>query len=283
MQPDAGIADVPFVPTLFVCAGNEPMQHVRRRLLHWLRRLDRHGALLGAIDTGAFTLAEAGLLEGRRISLHWEAIASFHERYPEIAVEEQLFVSDQHRMTCAGGIATLDMMLELIALRHGRGLSEIVKNGFVHERTRRGFEPQRVSAADAIAGIDHRLAGIVADMERNLDAPLSPEQLARRGGLSVRQLERLMRARFDDTPSGYYLKLRLQAARNQLFYSDTPVQEVALATGFSSPSVLSRCFKARFGLSPREFRRQFSGDRLQRFRPEVRQQLGPAQPEAPTA
>src|SRR5262249_4140397 len=121
---------------------------------------------------------------------------------------------------------------------------------------------------------DRRLAGIVADMEAHLEAPLRPSALASRAGVSVRQLERLFGDRFRDTPSGYYLELRLQAARNHLFYGEIPVQEIANATGFSSPSVLSRSFKARFGLSPREFRRQFSGERLQRFRPEIRQQLG---------
>ena len=77
-----------------------------------------------------------------------------------------------------------------------------------------------------------------------------------------------------EAPARYYLKLRLQAARNHLFYGDMPIQDVAQACGFSSPSVLSRAFKDHFGVSPREFRRQFSSDRLERFRPELRQQFG---------
>src|SRR5579872_3019676 len=86
--------------------------------------------------------------------------------------------------------------------------------------------------------------------------------------------ERLMSETLGETPSRYYLKLRLQAARNHLFYGDMPVQEIAQACGFSSPSVLSRAFKTHFGVSPREFRRQFSQDRLERFRPELRRQPG---------
>jgi AraC family carnitine catabolism transcriptional activator len=111
-------------------------------------------------------------------------------------------------------------------------------------------------------------------MEAHLEAPLSTDALAARAGVSVRQLERLMRDTLKEAPSRYYLKLRLQAARNHLFYGDMPIQEIAQACGFSSPSVLSRAFKEHFGVSPREFRRQFSADRIERFRPELRQQFG---------
>lgn len=274
MIPDSGIAAVPFFPTVIVCAGNQPTQHLTQRLLNWLRRLDRHGALLGALDTGSFALAAAGLLEGHRVALHWEATALFHERFPEVETVEQLFVIDRNRLTCAGGMAALDMMLELVRMKHGHDLAEIVKTGLVHARIRLGHEPQRVTIEEACGPIDRRLAAIVADMERHLDAPLQSRELAVRAGISVRQLERLVRARLADTPTGYYLKLRLQAARNHLFYAEMPIREIADATGFSSPSVLSRAFKAHFGLTPREFRRQFSGERLQRFRPEMRQQLG---------
>ena len=273
MAPERAIADVPFFPTVIVCAGNEPIQHVTRGLLNWLRRLERHGALLGALDTGSFALAAAGLLDGYQATLHWEAIPLFREHYPEIAVSEQLYVVDRSRMTCAGGVATLDMMLHLIALKHGRDLAQIVANGFVHGRIRREAEQQRVSADDAVGHVDPRLGRIVRAMEDNVELPLGARDLALAAGISVRQLERLIRDRFGDTPMRYYLKLRLQAARNHLFYGDMPIQDIAAACGFSSPSVLSRTFRAHFGLTPRAFRSQFSGDQLSRFRPEIRQRL----------
>lgn len=271
--PEGAIADVPFFPTVLVCAGNHPLQHLTMPLLNWLRRLERHGALLGALDTGAFALAAAGLLKGYRVTLHWEAIAMFREHYPDIVVSEQLYVVDRNRITCAGGIAALDMMLHLIALKHGSDLAQIVANGFVHGPVRRDAEHQRVSADDGFGHVDPRLATIVRAMEDHLDAPLTAQQLARRAHISVRQLERLIRARFGDTPMRYYLKLRLHAARNHLFYGDMPIQDIAAACGFSAPSVLSRAFRAHFGLSPRAFRSQFSGDQLRRFRPEIRQRL----------
>src|SRR4051794_10591242 len=125
---DSGIVAVPLFPTVIVVAGNRPTQHITRPLLSWLRRLARHGVLLGAVDTGAFTLAAAGLLDGYRITLHWEALTMFREEYPEIPVAEQLYVVDRNRMTCAGGMATVDMMLHLIEERHGHELAEVVTN-----------------------------------------------------------------------------------------------------------------------------------------------------------
>jgi len=274
VEPDLGIADAPFLPTVLLFAGNHPERNIKRPVLSWLRRLDRHGALLGAVDTGQFGLAKAGLLDGVTVALHWEAIPLFREHYPQIETRETLFAIDRNRITCAGGIATLDMVLHLIANRHGRALAEVVANGFVHGRIRHDSERQRVTADDAVGVVNHRLAGIIQTMEAHLETPLSTEALAAKAGISVRQIERLMRETLGETPSRYYLKLRLHAARNHLFYGDMPIQDIAQAAGFSSPSVLSRAFKSHFGVSPREFRRQFSVDRLERFRPELRRQPG---------
>src|SRR5262249_56419181 len=105
MTPDAGIDGVSTPPPMvIVCAGNRPTQHITRPLILWLQGLARRGVTLGAIDTGVFTLAAAGLLDGYRVTLHWEAVAVFREQYPDIEVVEQLFVMDRNRLTCAGGL-----------------------------------------------------------------------------------------------------------------------------------------------------------------------------------
>lgn len=273
LEPDRGIGEVPFCPMVIVVAGNEPLPHLSRTLLGWLRRLDRHGAVLGAIDTGASALARAGLLRGVKVAVHWEATPLFREHFPELEPVEQLYTVDASRLTCAGGIATLDLMLELIRRRAGSELAETVRAGLVHKRARAAAEPQHPPHPTLTGPTDRRLESVIAFAERHLDQPLPPRELARRIGLSVRQLERLTKARLGESPAELVRRLRLLAARNHLFYGDLSIQEIAVATGFSSPSVLSRCFKARFGLPPREFRKQFSGDRLERFRPEVRQEL----------
>jgi AraC family carnitine catabolism transcriptional activator len=274
LAPQQTIATVGALPTVIVCAGNEPTQHITKPLLSWLRRLARHGAALGAIDTGTFTLAEAGVLEGYHATLHWEAIPMFRERFPDIEVGETLFVVDRDRFTCAGGVAALDMMLHLIALRHGHHLAQTVANGLIHHRPRRGSEQQRVVMPEAGDNSDARLRRIIGTMEAHLDPPLAPRALAASCGVSVRQLERIIRARFGDTPMQRYLKIRLQAARNLLFYGDIPIKQVAATCGFSAPAVLSRAFREHFGQTPREFRRNYRGDQLTRFRPIARQALG---------
>lgn len=272
LAPEAAIADVAAFPTVLVCAGNQPTQHIGKPLLNWLRRLARHGARVGAIDTGTFTLAAAGLLDGYRATVHWEAMALFRELHPEVAITEQLYVIDRNRLTCAGGAAALDMMLHFIALRHGHSLAQLIASGFIHERIRSDSEQQRLSAQQGIGRFDPQLMRIVQEMEENLETPLSPAELAGRAGLSVRALERLVQRHFADSPMRYYLKIRLQTARNLLFYSDASIQEVATATGFSSPALFTRTFRGHFGKSPREFRRQFRTDQLRRFRPEISSQ-----------
>jgi AraC family carnitine catabolism transcriptional activator len=274
MTADAGIATAPPLPAVVVCAGNRPTQHISRALLGWLQRLDRQGAMLGAIDTGVFTLAAAGLLNGTRVTLHWEAIPVFREAYPDIDVVEQLYVIDRRRWTCAGGMAALDMMLHLIAQRHGESLAHVIAEGFLHDRPRRGAEPQRPVLSEKGNRDGGRLLAVLRHMERHVDTPLAAGALAEASGLSVRQVQRLVRRRLGDSPMRYYLKVRLQAARNLLFYSDRPIHEVALACGFSSPQLFARTFRREFGHSPRVFRRQFSGERLHWFRPQISRRIG---------
>ena len=270
---DAAVADVPWHPMVLVCGGNHPLQSVNKRILDWLRRLARHGSTLGAIDTGAFALAKAGLLKGYRVTLHWEGLTTFRDRFPEIETCEQLFAVDRDRITCAGGHAALDLMLHLIERRHGFELAQIVANGFVAQRIRRENEPQRVEAAQVAGNDRSAFARIVRDMESNIGTPLSAARLARHAGTSLRALDRIVRDHVGEAPMRYYRKVRLQAARNALFYSDVPIHEVARSCGFSSPEILSRSFRAHFGLSPSAFRARFSSEQLRRFRPELWQSL----------
>jgi AraC family carnitine catabolism transcriptional activator len=273
MPPEASIDGEPAFTTLIVCAGNHPTQYLDRRLLNWLRRLDRYGVTLGALDTGVFALAAAGLMKGYRMTLHWEAMPLFHEHYPDLEVTEQIFVVDRSRITCAGGAAATDMMLHLIARDHGAMLSQIVANGMVHERIRHDTDPQRAVLDMPKGSNDPIVLRAIRLMEGNLEAPLHPDAVAGQVGLTTRQLERLFRRKLNDSPARYYLKVRLQAARNLLFYSDVSIQDVALSCGFSGADVFSRTFRDHFGQSPRKFRNDFSTDRLHRFHPEFMQRL----------
>jgi len=273
LSVDETIADVNSLPTVLVFGGNHPMQHLSKRLLNWLRRLARHGCVMGGIDTGTFALAEAGLLDDHEVTMHWESVSTFKERYPGIKVCERLYKIDDDRITCAGGHATLDLMLGLIAKRHGAALAQIVANAFVAHRPRSETEPQRIEPRLLTGDSNSPLTRIFQDMEQNIQTPLSAQALAKRAGVSVRALSRLLHDRIGESPMSYYRKIRLQAARNALFYSDIAIQDIAASCGFASPEVFSRTFKDHFGLSPREFRQRFTSDELKRFRPELDQQL----------
>ena len=267
----AAIGEVTSSPLVFVCAGNHPLAHVSRPLLNWLRRLDRHGTVLGSIDTGAFVLAEAGLLEGHAATLHWEAIAIFRETYPGIDVREQLFVHDSRRITCAGGHAALDMILHLIRIAHGTALAQVVANAFISPDMREAAAAQRFWPA-------HRddetlvVARVIRLMETNLATPLQASELAAMANIDERAMSRVFRRGVGESPMQYYLKLRLQAARNDLFYTPVSIGEIAARCGFSHVEILSRSFKATYGISPSAYRQKASQEELKRFRPELRGQ-----------
>src|SRR5258708_15300487 len=122
LTPQGTIATIEALPSVIVCAGNQPTQYITKPLLNWLRRLARHGSALGAIHTGTFTLAQAGGLDGYHVTLHCEAIPMVRVHFPDIEVGEPLFVVDLDRFTCPGGIAALHIMLHLIAFRHAHHL-----------------------------------------------------------------------------------------------------------------------------------------------------------------
>jgi AraC family carnitine catabolism transcriptional activator len=267
LSADSDLRSMPPADYYFVFEGNLPTQRNTPGLLSQLRSAARFGASVGGVDTGSFALAQAGLLEGRAAALHWEAVASFRERFPEVAIADRLYAIDGTRITCGGGVATLDMMLDLIGRLTSPALADEVANALLHTR-RDGHLPQR---NDMVPRAQTRLADrLVALMEQNLDFPLSLEELAGELGLSAKTILRECRRRFGETPMRLYLKVRLQAARNMLFYEEFSIKDVATACGFSYPTVFSRAFKEQFAETPREFRRQLRSRQDQSLRPEMR-------------
>jgi AraC family carnitine catabolism transcriptional activator len=241
--------------TVVVGAGFEPEQGYDRRIRDWLRRLDRNGVELGAMDTGSFVLARAGLLDGYRATTHWESLDSFREQFPKVDAEGGLFEIDRNRLTCAGGTAALDMMLHVISRRHGHRLATAVSEQFIHARIRDPQDRQRMEPAARQGGAHPGLGRAIALMEKNLEEPFDAARMARAAGLSQRQLERLFRQHLTTTPQRYYLDLRLQRARALLQYSEMPVVEVAVACGFGSAAHFSRSYRAWAGRPPRAERR----------------------------
>ncbi len=241
---------VPHDAAIIVCGGLNIQHHTDKRLLSWLRKTSRRGVDIGAVCTGAHVLAEAGLLDGYKCTIHWENLPGFTEAFPDIDVTGGLFEIDEDRFSSAGGTTALDLMLSLITSQHGPDMAAQVAENILHSPIRHHSENQRLSLPARIGARHPKLVSIIEKMEDNLEDPLSPSLLAKQAGLSTRQLERLFRRYLDRSPKRYYLELRLKKARSLLLQTDMSVINVALACGFSSPSHFSKCYRAFYGRTP---------------------------------
>ena len=251
---DGTLVEAGPLDTLFVCASFEPQRYCDREALAHLRRISRHGTHLGGLCTGAYVLARAGLLEGYRCTLHWENQPGFTEDFPEIEATDELFEIDRDRYTAAGGTAPLDMMLTLITMHHGHDLALQVSEYLIHERIRSPHDHQRMTLRNRLRISHPGLLDAVSLMEQNLEAPLPLESIAKRVGVSKRQLERLFRTYLKGSPARYYLEMRLNRARTLLEQTSLSVTDVGVACGFVSASHFSRAYRDHFGHSPRRQR-----------------------------
>lgn len=235
---------------ILVCGGIDIQKATTKKLLGWLRREARKGVAIGGLCTAAWALARAGLLDGRRATIHWENADSFAEEFDEVDLTKSVFVIDGNRMTTAGGTSSIDLMLKIIADDHGEELANAVADQQIYSSIRTDQDTQRLSVPTRI-GVRHpKLARVIQMMEQNIEEPISPSILARDVGMSTRQLERLFRRYLNRSPKRYYMELRLQKARNLLMQTDMSVINVALACGFASPSHFSKCYRAHYNTTP---------------------------------
>jgi len=247
---DMGLDELRHDDTVVICGGEDVQSASSKAVIAWLRREARRGVALGAFCTGAHTLAEAGLLDGKRATIHWENHDGFAEEFPEVDLTRSVYVIDGNRMTTAGGTASIDLMLALIAQDHGADVANAVADQQIYTTIRTDRDQQRLSVPTRI-GVRHpKLAQVIREMETNVEEPVSPSVLARDVGLSTRQLERLFRRYLNRSPKRYYMELRLGKARNLLMQTDMSVINVALACGFASPSHFSKCYRAHYNTTP---------------------------------
>ncbi|QBF31879.1 GlxA family transcriptional regulator [Thalassococcus sp. S3] len=236
--------------TVMLCGGIDVQQATTRRLLNWIRREARKGLTIGGLCTAGYTMAKAGLIDGKRATIHWENQDSFAEEFDEVELTKSVFVVDGTRMTTAGGTSSIDLMLKLIADDHGEELANAVADQLIYSSIRTDQDTQRLSVPTRI-GVRHpKLSQVIQMMEANIEEPISPSILAKDVGMSTRQLERLFRRYLNRSPKRYYMELRLQKARNLLMQTDMSVINVALACGFASPSHFSKCYRAHYDTTP---------------------------------
>ncbi|WP_349360953.1 GlxA family transcriptional regulator [Stappia sp.] len=255
---DGSIADLDDADITLICSGVDVERvFLPRELGTKLRRLNARGRTYGAVCTGSYVLARFNLLEGRRCTIHWENLRSFREEFPDVDVSGDLFAIDRNCITCAGGMAALDMMLRVIAIQHGAYLAHEVAEVALYQNMRSGESAQRHDLESRTGISNVKILDAIRIMDLHIEDPLSCQQLAMTVSLSPRQLERLFRRHFDCTPGQYYLKLRLETARDLLRRTNRAVLDVAIACGFASTSHFTKCYRERYGCTPTEERQSY--------------------------
>ncbi len=247
---DMGLDEIDRDDTLLVCGGIDVQKSTTKPVLNWLRRESRRGVTIGGLCTGAYALAKAGLLDGKKATIHWENQDGFLEEFDEVDLTKSVFVMDGNRWSTAGGISSIDLMLKIIAADHGEDMANNVADLMIYSTIRTDQDTQRLSVPTRI-GVRHpKLSQVIHMMEANIEDPMSPADLAEEVGMSTRQLERLFARYLNRSPKRYYMELRLQKARNLLLQTDMSVINVALACGFASPSHFSKCYRAHYNTTP---------------------------------
>ena len=246
----ARIGTLPPLDLFLVIAGGDPLSFDDRRIFGWLGTVARHCPRIGGVSGGPVLLAKAGLMAGRRMTVHWEHAAGLAELDPGLLLERRLFVIDRDRVTCGGGTAPLDLMHALIAEQHGGDLARLVSDWFLHTGIRAPADPQRGSLAERLGTSARPVLDAVAAMEAHIADPMTLDQLAAAAGVTTRQLNRLFSEKLHRSTMAYYRRLRLLAGRQLIENSAMPLTEIALATGFANSAHFSRSFSDAFGVAP---------------------------------
>jgi transcriptional regulator GlxA family with amidase domain len=247
---DAALPELARDETLVVCAGENVGDGSSKAILNWLRRETRKGMDFGAISSGAYTLALAGLLSGKRVTTHWEYHGALTELLPDVVIENSLFSVDSRIFTTAGGAASMDMMLSRINDTYGLELATWVADQMIYTDPRQPSAGQRMSLQSRPEARNTKLAMAIQIMENNIEDPLRPDEIAEVVELSTRQLERLFAKHIGTSPKRHYLRLRLEKARDLLRQTGLSVTDICVVCGFRSLSHFSKSYRANYAISP---------------------------------
>ena len=242
---------------VFVCGGTDVRAAVTETTRRLLRQCAGRGIPLGALCTGAFALASAGLLDGYRCAIHWENLAAIRDEFPKVSFAQEVFIVDRDRITCSGGIAPMHLMLHLVRARHGGRLALDISEQFIVDRLRAADDQQRIPQPECIGPGYQHLSEAAELMAANIEEPLPLADVASAINLSPRQLGRLFHRYFSMNPAQYYMNLRLRRAKELLMHSSLPVMQITMASGFHSSSHFCKAYRDLFGHPPSDERRRF--------------------------
>ena len=219
-------------------------------LLAVLRRLAQRHVALGSLCTGGYALAKAGLLDKYKAVIHWENMSALKEQFPRVIFSDQLFAIDRDRYTCSGGVAPLDLMLNIIKDQLGSDIAPMISEQFILDRIRNDQDRQHVPLQARVGLFHENLIEAAALMESNIEEPLALDEIAALVGVSRRQIERLFKRYVGEVPTKYYLDMRLRRARTLLLQTAMSIMDIAVACGFQSPPHFSKCYRNLFGHTP---------------------------------
>jgi len=261
LAPDRAIATCRGPIDTLICAGGTGVRDATRdeRLVSWVRSAAARSRRVASVCTGAFLLARAGLLDGRRATTHWSACAALAHRHPEVTVEpDPIFVRDGSVYTSAGVTAGMDLALALVDEDLGRDVTLEAARWLVLFLRRPGGQAQFSAQLAAQAAEREPLRELQGWIDDNLDSDLSVPALARRAAMSERNFARAFRREVGMTPAAYVEATRVERARIALEGGSDPVELVARHTGFGTVETMRRAFRRRLGVSPGDYRNSFN-------------------------
>jgi len=224
------------------------------KLTSWLRSRARYGTAMIGVEIGAYIFARAGLLTERKATTHWSFFAGFAETFPQVKASEQMFTIDGKIMTCAGGMAGIDLMLHRIAETHDEDLAREVARQMLHHFRSDESMPQRPSTNAAAVDIHPVIKKVTQFLEERIEDNITIPELCAHIGIPQRKLERLFNRYVGCTVVQFYRFLRLQYARTLLVSTNMDIREISVASGFNSMSYFSHCFSKAFGRKPSQYR-----------------------------
>ena len=258
LRCDGDLARAEGLDMLFIVAGYGAREHARPPILKALQLLERKIQTWGALDSGSWILAAAGLLSGYRATIHWQDINQFAEVHLGTEVCNDRFVIDRNRITAGGATTVIDLMLKLIADNGGGALSFDVSNMFVYDTRQRAGE-ERGARSLSLTSRAPPVVKAVAAMRTNVERPLDLGSLAAAANVSQRTLARSFQRELGVGPGRYYQSIRLDLARTLAEETTLGAQEIAARTGFASGATLSRAFRQQFDATLRDARRHRRG------------------------
>lgn len=247
--------------TLVVTGGarSNGLSPAERRLAAWLREHHRRIPRIVSVCTGAFALGEAGLLDGRHATTHWQFRDELRERFPKAVVEhDDIFLRDGRIWTSAGITAGIDLMLALVEEDHGHTLAMTVAKNLVLFLRRSGQQAQFSMVLERQEREGTRMRGVSAVVLEHLAEPLSVERLAQLVGMGARTLSRWCERELGETPAELVRRVRLEEARRLLEQTALPLKAIAAQTGIGDGSTLWRMFVRGLGITPAQYRAGFA-------------------------